>query len=96
MPNLIQADIFFFVTTLAVLAISFFVVLLLIRLRALARTLHRLVEKLSNVTDYAGEEAHELLQDIKQSSLFRFFFPRRSRKSTPTKESARTIPRRRV
>lgn len=96
MPNLIHANIFFFVTTLAVVVITFFIVLLLIRLRALAKTLHRLLEKVHSATDQATEEVHEIVEDVKQSSLFRFFFPRRSKRASSAAKEVHRVPRRRV
>lgn len=83
MNTLIQANIFFFISSLSVLVITFFVVLLLLKLRRLVGTLNILVEKLKDAGDYVGDEAKELMEDIKQSPIFRLFFPRRKKSKKP-------------
>ncbi len=98
METLVQANIFFFITSLAVIAVSFVVVLLVLRLRKLVKSLHQVVDKLRDTTDYVGEEAKDLVEDIKQSPIFRLFFPRRKKASRTAQESG-TIdrkPRRKV
>lgn len=79
MDTLVQANIFFFITSIAVIAVSFFVVLLLIKLRKLVNQVNLLVEKLRNTSDQMSEEAKELVEDIKQSPIFRLIFPRRKK-----------------
>lgn len=82
METLVQANIFFFITSIAVLVISFFLVVLLIKLRRLVSSVNTLVEKLKNTSDFMGEEAKDLIDDIKQSPIFRFMFPRRKKRAT--------------
>ena len=97
MDTLIQANIFFFITSIAVIAISFFVVLLVIKLKKLVASLNYLVDKLNNTSDYVSDEAKDLLEDIKQSPVFRFIFPRRKKRSQadPARASI-SKPRRKV
>ncbi len=82
MDTLIQANIFFFITSISVIAISFFVVLLVIKIKKLVSSLNDLVDKLKNTSDYVGDEAKEIMEDIKQSPVFRFLFPRRKKKAS--------------
>jgi len=95
METLIQANIFFFITSISVLAISFFVILLVIRLRKLVGSLHDLVDKLKNTSDYVGDEAKEIMEDIKQSPVFRLLFPRRKKRPSPPGEKSTTLKTRR-
>ncbi len=90
METLVQANIFFFITSIAVLVISFFVIVLLIKLRRLVSSVNALVEKLKNTSDYMGEEAKDLIDDIKQSPIFRFMFPRR--KKRVASDAVKTVP----
>jgi hypothetical protein len=97
MDTLIQANIFFFITSIAVIAISFFVILLVIKLKKLVTSLHGLVERLKDAGDYVGDEAKDLMEDIKQSPIFRFLFPRRKKRSlSDLTKSASTKTRRKV
>lgn len=97
MDTLVQANIFFFISSISVIAVSFVVVLLVLKLRKLVISLHVLVDKLKNTGDYVSDEAKELVEDIKQSPIFRLIFPRRKRSFHSTKEgSAPTKIRRKV
>lgn len=97
MDTLIQANIFFFITSVAVIAVSFFVILLVIKLKKLITSLHGLVEKVKDAGDYVSDETKDIVEDIKQSPIFRFLFPRRKKRSTsdPARASI-SKPRRKV
>lgn len=88
MDTLIQANIFFFITSLAVIAVSFFVVLLLIRLRRLFKSLNNLVDKLNNTADFVSDEAKDLMSDIKESAAFRFIFPKSKKRKRSSAEDS--------
>ncbi len=87
MDTLVQANIFFFISSISVIAVSFVVILLVLKLRKLVGSLHVLVDKLKNTGDYVSDEAKELVEDIKQSPIFRLIFPRRKRSSHSAKEA---------
>ncbi len=95
MDTLIQANIFFFITSISVIAISFFVVLLVIKLKKLVSSLNDLVDKLKNTSDYVGDEAKEIMEDIKQSPVFRLLFPRRKKKASDHTEKTQASKTRR-
>jgi len=95
MDTLIQANIFFFITSISVIAISFFVVLLVIKIKKLVSSLNDLVDKLKNTSDYVGDEAKEIMEDIKQSPVFRFLFPRRKKRASTEGEKLGTPKTRR-
>ncbi|MDQ5883356.1 MAG: hypothetical protein QG654_269 [Patescibacteria group bacterium] len=95
METLVQANIFFFITSLSVIAVSFFVILLVLKLRKLVGSLHLLVDKLKNTSDYVGEEAKDLVEDIKQSPVFRLLFPRRKKRSSSESEKTSSSKTRR-
>ncbi|MDQ5901344.1 MAG: hypothetical protein QG580_59 [Patescibacteria group bacterium] len=97
MDTLIQANIFFFISSLSVIIFTFFLVLLVIKLRKLVMTVNSFVEKLKNTSDQMSEEAKELVEDIKQSPIFRLIFPRRKRVSQkPVSGADSRVVRRKV
>ncbi len=87
MDTLMQANIFFFITSLAVVVVSFFLVLLLIRLRSLFKSLNNLVDKANNTADFVSDEAKDLISDIKESSVFRFLFPKQKKRRSPLNDT---------
>lgn len=92
MDTLLQANIFFFITSLAVIVVAFFVTLLLIRLRRLFKSLNQLVDKLNNTADFVSDEAKDLISDIKESAAFRFIFPKKKRKKHSSTETSGDRP----
>jgi hypothetical protein len=81
METLVQANIFFFISSLAVIAISIGLIILIIKIHKLVSALDILINKFKNMTDYASDEAEDLIEDIKESFIFRLFFPKTKRKS---------------
>lgn len=90
MDTLIQANIFFFITSIAVILITIMLLLLLIKLRKLVISVNDLVDKLKNATDYVGDEAKDLIEDVKQSFIWRFFFPRTKKRALRSENSPQT------
>lgn len=74
METLLKADIFFFVTTICVVFISIFLIILLARLSKFMESLRALSEKLKEKVEDVGEEAEELLEKIEDSFIFRLLF----------------------
>ena len=82
METLIKADIFFFVTTLCVVAVSVFIIILLVRLNRFMQALRNLADKLKEKAEDVGEEAEELIERMQDSLIFRLLFggPKKSKK----------------
>lgn len=85
METIMKADIFFFVTTVCVLAVSVFVVILLIRLTTFMKTLTTLSNELKDKAGSIGEEAEEMLERIRESFVFQLLFGRKKSKSKKKK-----------
>jgi hypothetical protein len=86
MQTLLQANIFFFITSLAVIFITIGIIVLFFKIGKLVSSLKKLTDKLQSMTDYATDEAESLVEDIKESFIFRLFFPK-SKKSKAVKRS---------
>lgn len=84
METIMKADIFFFVTTICVLAVSVFVIILLVRLSTFMKTLTLLSNELKDKAGSIGDEAEEMLERIRESFVFQLLFGRK--KSKPKKK----------
>lgn len=85
MHEFIKMDIFFFVSTIAVVAITTGVVMLMIRLTGLIAALERLSDELKDKAGDIGEEAEEILEHIRESFVFRLIFGGKTRRRTKKK-----------
>ena len=77
MDTLERADAFFFITSIAVIVGTIAWIVIAYFLVSTLSWVRKLVEKLENDVDEAGDEVREMLDDIRSSALFRFFFRRR-------------------
>jgi len=91
MDTLIQANIFFFITSLVTVVLGVFLVLVLIRLKKLFKSVNQLVDKLNNTADFVSDEAKDLLSDIKQSAAFRFIFPKKKKRASSAEEVEKAV-----
>ncbi len=85
METLMKADIFFFVTTICVVAVAVAIIYLIIRLSSFMQTLENLAEELKDKAGDIGEEAEEMLERIKDSFVFRLIFGAKKTKSRKKK-----------
>jgi hypothetical protein len=76
MESILQADIFFFVTTICIVFISVLVGVILIRTSRLLRLLTKFLESLKTQTQDIGDHAGEILEQIQNSFIFNFLFPK--------------------
>ena len=81
MQTLIHADIFFFVTTICVVFISIAIIFLAVRLAIFVKKITVMAEELRGKAGAIGEEAEEILEQIKDSFIFRLFFGAKKRKA---------------
>ncbi len=79
-----KADIFFFVTTICVVLVSVFLIILLARLSMLMKSVRDLVEKVKDKALDVGEGMEEVLARVEDSFLFNLIFPK-SRKTRARK-----------
>ncbi len=80
MDTLAKADIFFFVTTIAVIIMTVLGCIVAYYLIRVLGNINRASEKLSDEVEAMGEHADSLYHHIKESFLFTLLFGRNSRK----------------
>ena len=88
METIIKADIFFFITSLAVIALAILVSILLFYFIKAGRNLYLLSEALKGRFKDSEEFVMELKERLEDNMVFRMFFPpSRKRKRARAKES---------
>lgn len=80
MTTLMQADIFFFMTTVCVVFVAIFIIIALAKVANFMDACRRLAERLADKAEDIGEEAQEFLERVQDSFLARLLFPPRRRK----------------
>jgi hypothetical protein len=91
MESILRSDIFFFITSIAVIIIS---VALLIALYYFIRILinfHKISTILKNYAENTETELKDIGHHVRQSPLFTFFFGKEKTKREPERKSKKTI-----
>lgn len=81
METLMKADIFFFVTTIAVTAFSILGVVAFLYLIGILRDIKKATRKLEGELEAIGDGAEALYHKIETSFLFNLLFGKRARKT---------------
>lgn len=77
----LQSQIFFFISSVGFIVLGVFVAILLFYLIRISHTFSRIIDKMEKDIDNIGDITEELLEDMRDSSLFRFFFGRKKRRN---------------
>ena len=80
MNTLIQANIFFFITSIAVVIFLILGVVACIYLIGFLRNIKRASDLLTHKIELASEHADTLFEDIRESAIFSFLFGKKRRK----------------
>lgn len=78
MESILQADIFFFVTTICMVFLSVLFGVFLIRISRALRLLTVILEGLKTQTQNIGQQAEEILEQIQTSFIFNILFPKKA------------------
>lgn len=81
METFMKADIFFFVTTIAVVLVTVGIICVFFHLARFLSTCNRIARNVESKAEDIGEDAKEMIADIKESFLFRLMFPKPKKKS---------------
>ncbi len=81
MTNLIHADIFFFISSIGFLIFGVLLVILLFKMIKIANTFSRILSKVENGIDTIGDTTKEVIEEMRDSLLFRFLFKGRKKKT---------------
>ncbi|MCC6323762.1 hypothetical protein IT400_03145 [Candidatus Nomurabacteria bacterium] len=85
MTNFVQADIFFFISSIGFIIFGILFIVLLYKIIKIADTLSRITKKVENGIDTIGDTTKEVIEDMKDSLLFRFLFKGRKKKTKKVK-----------
>lgn len=88
METLVKADIFFFVTTIAVIILTIFLSICFYYLAGALRNLRDITQTLKEGVDRAEERVEEFIERIEDNAVFRFIFG--NRRTTKKKKSKST------
>ncbi len=80
METVFKADIFFFVTTIAVGLVAVFMIIALCYSIIMIRRLRMLIEKVETNVDDANVHVKELVDRIKESVIFAFLFKKKNKR----------------
>ena len=80
MTTLIQANIFFFITSVAVVIFLILGAIACIYLIGFLRNLKRASDMLTHKIEIASEHADTLFEDIRESTIFSFLFGKKRKK----------------
>jgi hypothetical protein len=85
MESIIHADIFFFVSTIAVILFSVLMIIVIIYLRETLANFRDISRMLKKGVKEAGEHVEDVFEDVEESRIYRFLFGKKSKKSKKSK-----------
>jgi biopolymer transport protein ExbB/TolQ len=74
MTNLMQSQIFFFISSIGFVVLGILSIIILIYILRALQTLSRILNKAEKDTSSVGDIVREILEDIRNSGLFKFLF----------------------
>lgn len=79
MSNLLQSQIFFFISSVGFIIIGCLCVVVLIYVLRAVKIFSKILKKIEGDIDSIGDTTKEMLEDIKDSSVFRFMFKHKNK-----------------
>lgn len=79
MDNIMQADIFFFISSIGFVLLWIMMIVLLFYFIKATRTFSRIMENVEEDIDSLGDTTKEMLNDVRDSMIFNFIFKKRKR-----------------
>jgi ABC-type multidrug transport system fused ATPase/permease subunit len=80
MDTLMKADVFFVITSVAVVIFTIFFIIIATHIVRFFGSVNRIIRTIEDKAGDVTKEAKEALVDIRESFLFRLFFPHKTRK----------------
>jgi uncharacterized protein YoxC len=81
MESILKSEIFFFISSISVVLITVIFIIIGFYLIKIMRNFSHISEVLRNTVDGAASSLEEVGNDIKESTLFKFFFGSKRKKS---------------
>jgi large-conductance mechanosensitive channel len=85
MDTIMQSQVFFFISSIGFVTLWIMVAIFIFYLIRATKALSRIVDKIEKSVDEIGDTTKEMLEDLRESTLFNMFFKRKKRKETKTK-----------
>lgn len=82
MDNLMQADVFFFISSLGFVVLAILLAIFLFYLIRGMKTLSRIIDKAEDDIEKIGDVTKEMVEEMKESYIFNFLFGKKKRKKT--------------
>ncbi len=81
MNNVVNSEIFFFISSIGFVLLCVLTAIFLVYLIRATNTLGRIMEKAEKDIEQVGDTTKEMLEDIRESTIFSFLFKKKRRKS---------------
>lgn len=78
--TLIHADAFFFIASIGFIVVTILIAVGLVYIISILRSVRRITEKIETGINTVGEDAKELISDLRNSTAFRMLFGGRKKK----------------
>lgn len=84
MTTLMQSETFFFISSIGFIILGVLVAAILISILRACRAFSRILEKAEKDIDSIGDTTKEMLDDMRESSVFQFLFRRKRKQKSST------------
>ena len=85
MDTIIQSQVFFFISSVGFIILGILIAIILIFVLGAVRSFNNILKKVEKDIDSIGDTTKEMLEEIKDSSVFRFLFKKSKHKKTNVK-----------
>lgn len=75
-----QSQIFFFISSIGFIILGILSVLVFMYILYILNSFSKILKKLEKNIDSIGDETKEIIEDIRDSSVFRFLFPHKRKR----------------
>ena len=82
MTGLIQSEIFFFISSIGFIILGVLAAVILIYILRALRSFSRILGKAEKDIDTLGDTTKEMLEDMRDSSIFQFLFRKKSKQKS--------------
>lgn len=84
MESLMKSDVFFFITSIAVILVAVALLVAIIYLIDVLKKASRVADKIESGVDEAGKEIHAFKENISESKIFNFLFQKKKTRHKKT------------
>lgn len=85
MTSLLKSDIFFFISSVATVVLTCFLVVAFVYLIRFLRLMNRVGDMIEDAAGGISEDARDMVDRVKESTIFSMFFPKKRSKTRPKK-----------